>query len=184
MNEEIIITNCQQKNIDSLFELYEYWDKHEYHFQNPYTYSVFEDLVKNELVSVALYKEKVVSFYLLNPTHDVGTLQKRKDKIQELLISNKIPQGKYAFTLLAATHKDFFRKGLNRDTLYHLRSKMKNEYDFFTGWPYPNFTASIESSKKMGWKYFGNAGFGLIAIIGTTDEKNKLLDTYLPPPDH
>jgi hypothetical protein len=38
-----------------------------------------------------------------------------------------------------------------------------------------NNTATHKSSLKMGWKHFGDIGFGLLALIGTTEERNDKL---------
>lgn len=179
IKENITIKTAEPQDLDSLFELVSYWDRNEYHFKYPYTYEVLQNLVDQGFVAVAVDKEAVVSNYLVNPIHDVGTLADRKKIISELMGKGKIPKGKYAYTLLSGTHQNYFNQGLNRRTLDHLRKIAGTEYDFFTGWPYHNNKATIESSLKMGWKYFGDAGFGLIAITGTTEENNDLLDKHL-----
>ena len=66
-------------------------------------------------------------------------------------------------------------KGLNTKTLNLLRENLKSEFDYFIGvMGYDNF-ATHQSSLKMGWKHFGDIGIGLLAVIGTTEEKHELL---------
>jgi hypothetical protein len=64
---------------------------------------------------------------------------------------------------------------LNTKTLHLLREIAKDKYDYFVGVMNYHNTATHQSSLKMGWKHFGDAGIGLLAIIGTTEERNKTL---------
>ena len=55
---------------------------------------------------------------------------------------------------------------------------MKDEYEYFIGIMGYDNEATHKSSLKMGWKHFGDVGIGLLAVIGTTEERNDSL-TYL-----
>jgi len=175
MTENIEIRKGFASDLDSLYNLYQYWDENEFHFKNKYTKEILLKIILESEIAVAVHKNEVVSFYFINPFLDIGNVEQRKKIIPQLITEGKIPDGRYAYCLLSATNKDYFGKGLNRETLDLLRYQSKGKYDYFIGIMYYENIATQKSSLKMGWKHFGDIGIGLLAVIGTTEEKNNLL---------
>ena len=173
MIEDFVIRKAELKDLESLFNLYQYWDENEFHFKNKYTKEILLKIISE--IAVAMHNDEVVSFYFINPFLDIGNLEQRKKIIPQLIKEERLPDGRYAYCLLSATHKDYFGKGLNKQTLNLLRKLSKGDYDYFIGIMYYDNIATQQSSLKMGWKHFGDIGIGLLAVIGTTDERNDLL---------
>jgi len=179
MTDNIEIRKAKLEDLNSLYSLIEYWDEKVFHFENKYTKKILKKIIIDSEIIVAISNSKVISFYLINPFLDIGNVEHRKKIITKQISENKIPKGRYAYCLLSATHQEYFGNGLNRDALRLLCETAKDEYDYFIGIMYYDNIATQKSSLKMGWRHFGDVGFGLLAIIGTTDEKNLLLDQYI-----
>ena len=173
--EGIVIRMAELKDAESLFDLCNYWDENEFHFKNKYTKEILVRIIQESEIAVAVHDDVVVSFYFINPYLDIGNVEKRKIIIPTLINERKLPNGNYAFCLLSATHKDYFGKGLNKKTLELLCEIAKDKYDYFIGIMYYDNIATQKSSLKMGWKHFGDVGIGLLAVIGTTEERNERL---------
>jgi hypothetical protein len=184
MVEKIEIRKAELKDAKGIIDIYAFWnssyldkDKTQKYFalKNSFTLSQIEDITSNGFATVALKKDKVISFYFINPYFDTGDLEKRKAIIKKMIDGNELPNGSYAYSLLSSTDKDNTGKGLSNKTLNLLRDNFKDKYDYFIGvMSYDNLNTQ-QSSLKMGWKHYGDIGFGLLAVIGTTDERNKLL---------
>ena len=172
----ILIRRAELSDLQSLFDLYEYWDEKEFHFKKKYTKEILKRIIVESEITVAVDYEKVVSFYLINPFFDIGNVKERKKIIPQLIADEQIPNGRYAFCLLSATHKDYLSRGLNRAALNLLCEIASYKYDYFIGIMYYGNIPTQKSSLKMGWKHYGDVGFGLLAIIGTTEENHKKLN--------
>lgn len=147
------------------------------HSDNRYTKAIIERFINESEVSVAIDNNNhVVSFYLINHFFDIGNIETRVKVITDMIASGKLPRGRYAYRLAAGTHPSFVGHGLNKRCLNHLKELAKDKYDFFAGvMDYENI-ATQKSSLKMGWKHFGDIGIGILAITGTTDARNTLLN--------
>ena len=130
-------------------------------------------------IVVAATTTTFCSFYLVNHIFHQNYITQRAAIIQQKINNHQLPNGKYAYTLLASTHPNYLGQGLNTKTLQMLQEINKKRYAYFIGIMGYNNTATHKSSLKMGWRHFGDIGIGLLAIIGTTNEKNDLLDTYV-----
>lgn len=184
--DNIIISKAEFKDAEGVFELLEYWYNNyidgdrklgHLHCTNKYTKAIVERFITESYVSVAKdEQDKILSFYLINHFFDIGNIQSRIGIVNQMIDENKLPQGRYAFRLAAATDKDFTGRGLNKKCLKYLQELAKSEYDFFIGvMDYDNI-ATHKSSLRMGWKNIGDIGIGLLAIIGTTELNNNLLN--------
>lgn len=135
-------------------------------------------LIEMRDVTVAANNSEICSFYLVNRYFHNEIIRERKIIINEKINGGILPNGNYAVSLLASSSDKYLGKGLNAKTLNLLRENLKSEFDFFVGVMGYDNIATHKSSLKMGWKHFGDIGIGLLALIGTTDEKNSLLDEY------
>lgn len=185
MNTEFEIRKAVESDAESLYDIVYYWYEQSKHFDNElgylkseieYSLTDIKKIITESYTTVAICDEKkVVSFYLINHFLDIGDIEERKVILNKLIENNTLPKGRYGYCLLSSTHKDYTNRGLNRETLNLLRENAKKEYDYFIGvMSYDNF-ATQKSSLKMGWKHFGDIGIGLLAVIGTTEERNNLL---------
>ena len=188
MSNNITIRQSKKQDAQGILDIYYYWKdcfidedplKRYYVLKNEFTLGQLQRICDEGLATVAVANDVIASFYFLNPYYDTGNLRERKIVIRELIDRKVLPNGKYAYSLLSSTHKDYQGMGLNNKTLHLLRDLLKLKYDYFVGVMSYDNTATHKSSLKMGWKHFGDIGIGLLAVIGTTDEKNKLL---IPPP--
>lgn len=184
MLEYIEIRIAKPSDAESLIKIYEYWNerfidgderKRYFVLKNNFTLPQIEKIIEGGYATVAVEKNICVSFYFINPFFDTGNLQEREDTINKLISEKKLPPGKYAFSLLSSTDVNYLGNGLNTKTLNLLREIMKDKYDYFVGVMNYNNTATHKSSLKMGWKHFGDIGFGLLAVIGTTEQRNDKL---------
>lgn len=185
---EIIIRIAEPSDTQSLHELLHYWYTNYFTKEDPaghmfskITWGLedIERVIADNMATVAVHGAKVVSFYFINTFFEIGNVEERISILKPMIAEGKLPQGRYAFSLAAATHRDYLAKGLNRATLNLLRELVKDKYDYFTGiMAYDNLVTQ-KSSLKMGWRHIGDIGIGLLAVIGTTEENNDLLDKHL-----
>lgn len=188
MENEIVIRKASIKDAEGVFQLLNFWynnyfnvDKSKGHMYSDVTWSIkdIERTINESVITVAANGEKIVSFYFINTFLEIGNVAKRIEILNPMIKEGKLPKGRYAFSLAAATDDNYLGKGLNRSTLNLLRELVKDEYDYFTGvMSYDNIPTQ-KSSIKMGWRHFGDIGIGLLAVIGTTEEKNEILDKHL-----
>jgi hypothetical protein len=185
---DIKIRIAEREDSESIYELLHYWYLNYYNEDKSlgHTYSevtwTLEDIkrtIEESIITVADWNGKVVSFYLINTFLEIGNVQIRTKIINGLIEKKTLPEGKYAFSLSAATHPDFLRKGLNTKVLNLLKDLSKHKYDFFVGIMAYDNAPTQKSSLKMGWKHFGDIGIGLLAVTGTTEERNLELQKYL-----
>ena len=184
MGDNIEIRKAIESDAQGIIDIYYYWkesfidndsSKRYFVLKNEFTLEQVQNIARDGYATVAMDGNIVSSFYFLNPYYDTGNLEERKLAIKELISKDIIPNGHYAYSLLSSTHKDYQGKGLNNKTLQMLRELLKDKYDFFVGIMNYNNTATHKSSLKMGWKHFGDIGIGLLAVIGTTEERNEEL---------
>ncbi|HEY5328111.1 MAG TPA: hypothetical protein VIJ27_14000 [Mucilaginibacter sp.] len=184
MAEDIEIRIAKPSDAENLYKIYEYWngsfidgDENKRYFvlKNNFTLPQIQKIIEGGYATVAVEKNKCVSFYFINPFFDTGNLQERKDIINNLISKKVLPPGKFAFSLLSSTDVNYLGNGLNTKTLNLLREIMKDKYDYFVGVMNYSNTATHKSSLKMGWKHFGDTGFGLLAVTGTTEDRNDKL---------
>lgn len=191
MANKIEIRLASFQDSEGVHEIIQHWynnyfkeDNSQGHMYSENTWSL-EDIIRtiNEsYISIAFdnEKNKVASLYLINTFLEIGNVSKRTLIIDKMVIDKKLPFGRYAYSLAAATHKDYLGLGLNRKVLNHLRRNTAFKYDYFAGiMSYDNY-ATQKSGKKMGWQYFGDIGIGLLGVIGTTSEKNLQLIEFVP----
>lgn len=186
--QPITIRQATINDAQGILDIYHFWkesiidndpSKKYYVLKNEFTLDQLKRICNEGLATVAATEDLVCSFYFENPHYDTGNLQERKNAINKLISNNKLPTGKYAFSLLSSTHNNYQGLGLNNRCLHLLRDILKDSYDYFVGVMNYDKTATHKSSLKMGWRHFGDVGIGLLAVIGTTEAKNKILDTYL-----
>jgi len=183
MNNLIEIRQAELKDAESLLSLIDFWYKQYFtgnrdmghlYSKNQYTLEVVKKFITESEVAVAVYEGTVVSFYLINHFYEIGNIQARKN-ILHGMINTKLPAGRYAFALAAATDLNHTGQGLNKKCLNLLKELSKDKYDYFIGiMDYDNVTTQT-SSLKMGWKHFGDIGKGLLAVIGTTPDADEQL---------
>lgn len=188
MTRPVEIRRAILKDAQDIFQINQFWireglndnkSKGYLREKNGYSISQIQRLISESHVIVASIDDKVVSFYFINLFFNQDVMVQRNLIIEEKIQSGVLPKGRYALSLLAATDINHLGTGLNARTLNALKELVKDEYDYFVGIMSYDNIATQRSSLKMGWKHFGDAGFGLIAIIGTTDERNSLLDKYV-----
>lgn len=184
MATEIIIRKAELKDSIGIYTIDQFWyqkyiqgdySQGYLYLQNNYTLSNIEKIVTESEATVAVEGDKVISYYFINPFFETGNIAQRKKIIQNKIEEGFLPNGKYAYSLQAATDENYTGRGINRDTLNLLKSIAKDKYDYLIGvMSYENNTTH-KSSLKMGWKHFGDIGIGILAIIGTTNETNNQL---------
>lgn len=185
--EPIVIRIAKVEDVEGISYIIDYWvnmgianEKQSGYLIRPvYDKEQLKDLAEGGYIIVAANNTEVCSFYLLNNHFHQELINQRSAIIQEKISNQQLPDGKYAYTLLASTHPNYLGQGLNTKTLNRLRDTYKKEYDYFIGIMGYDNLATHKSSLKMGWRHLGDVGIGLLAVIGTTEEKNILLDTYL-----
>ena len=186
MSEGIIIRRSGIMDGQGIYNLHKKWRDNHYNkfndlvsldrFLSPYTFEQIFTISESGYAAIATKESDVISYYFINPFFETGNVAKRKVIIENKIEEGILPKGKYAFSLQSATDEIYTGKGLNREALNYLRGLFKNEYDYFIGVMDYDNTATHKSSLKMGWKHFGDIGIGLLAVIGTTDERNDLLN--------
>lgn len=187
--EEIIIRKAELKDAKGISEIIDYWvekgnnnDKKNGYLRNSlYTLTQIEEIITSGGVTVAVLDQAVCSFYLLNTSFHQDIIQERTALINDKIANNELPLGKYAVTLLSSTAAGHEGKRLNTKTLILLQELFQSEFDYLVGVMSYDNVATHKSSLKMGWRHFGDIGIGLLAIIGTTEEKNQILDTFTKP---
>lgn len=180
----IQIRRATTKDTGGIYEIMEYWhQKYDLdeksngylYLEKQYTFADVARIVKRGYASVAVDGDVVVSIYFLNDFLETGNVWKRAELIKDKINKGQLPDGKYACSLLAATRVNYTGQGLNRATLHFLKDMLKEEYDYFVGIMEYQNEVTQKSSLKMGWKHYGDVGFGLLAIIGTTEENHNKL---------
>jgi len=186
--ENIVIIRAELKDAKAISDITEYWvmkgkveekDKGYLREKGIYNEGEIINLINYSLVTVAKYEGEVVSFYLINNVYHLDLIEERKKLIQDKINNKILPLGRYAYSLLASTDERFLGKGLNTQTLNLLKEIAKDEYDYFIGIMGYDNLATQKSSLKMGWKHFCDVGNGLLAVIGTTEERNDRLITNI-----
>lgn len=185
--DNIEIRNAVKEDALSINRIIQYWveignsdDKSKGYLRptSIFNYEQLLYLIENNYVTVAATNSEICSFYLVNKYFHKELIAERNKLIKDKIKVGVLPNGNYAVSLLASSSINHLGKGLNTKTLNLLRENSKSEFDYFVGiMSYDNF-ATHKSSLKMGWKHFGDIGIGLLAVIGTTDERNTLLDEY------
>lgn len=171
---EIEIRTALSEDVESFHELHQFWINNK-SIKQRFSKDELNTIVSNQQAVVAIDKGQVVSYYLVNSFFDTGNVKERENIINQLISNKVLPHGKYALSLQSATNENYFGRGLNTKVLNQLRHISMDKYDFFVGvMAYDNIPTQ-KSSLKMGWKHFGDIGIGLLAVIGTTEEKNNLL---------
>jgi len=185
MSGEIFIRKAELQDANGIYIIDQFWYKKYIdgdrsngylYLKNNYTFPQIEKIVGDGYGTVAIINEQVVSYYFINPYFETGNIAERKIIIQDKIAKGILPEGKYAHSLQAATNEKFTGQGLNKKTLNLLKELSKNDYDYFIGiMSYDNIITQ-KSSLKMGWRHFGDIGFGILAVTGTTEERNDNLN--------
>ena len=87
----------------------------------------------------------------------------------------RLPEGRYALTLVSATREGFSGRGFSRATLNQLRGQVAGEFDYFVGVGSLDNTATQRSAARMGWHVVGPALGGVLGVAATTDARDAAL---------
>jgi hypothetical protein len=116
MHQNITIRPATPNDAQGIIDIYYYWkeeiidndkSKKYYVLKNEFTLEQIKKICENGFATVAVDNDIVASFYFLNPYYDTGNLEQRKIAVNELIEKRILPKGKYAFSLLSSTHKDY-----------------------------------------------------------------------------
>lgn len=132
--------------------------------KNKFTHEQIQALIMQNEVVVAELDDTIIGYYLTNSIFETEVIKKRKSVVEGLVREGKIKNARYVYLTQAVIDKPYMGNGIAKELLKHLKTIVKDKFDYLIGNIDKENLNAKEAHLKSGWIIFADTESGWLAM--------------------
>ena len=183
---EVAIRTGREEDVNGVLEILHYWSgaqgeeaSKQGYLRHVYAADALRESIRRGWCVIAVAGSRVLSVYLIHGGVNAEQVETRRRMVRERVAAGRLPEGRYALTLVSATREGFSGRGYSRATFEKLREQVSGEFDYFVGIGSHDNEATQRSAVRMGWSRVGPVEGGVLGIAATTADAEARLKSFV-----
>ena len=156
---DVTVRNATLADINHLMTLNQKWQKQNLeNINNGYigariSEGTFQELIKKDQVSCALFNGEIIGYYLLNDVSKDGIIGTHQEIVETLKSAGKLnKQLKICVGAQAVVDKDYMGSGIRQLMLANLKQNMQGKFDYFFATIAKDNPRAFTAHTRDGWE--------------------------------